>query len=618
MHLDTFPSGILPNQDGSNITHTVTKVRTKDENGNLVESTGASQTLTLAGDRHPDLGGGDVNVKRTESWNATGETSSNFQMEGFKEADLFGLSYGSDISTVGLFSATVEGRSMTAGYPSEAGGPFDHYNLKGGGELKDWLSLDSNDPLDVGVTVSRNANGDDTSKTVTLSTVDDRGEGKTATRTDNGGAVGWTYTDYENSGKDYQRQTVFEGTDISIYEEHKVTGPGQFRTTSETREGDEVVANSEATRKELSETELRKTAADGSLTQAQLDRMLTDGPPYYAENYQEHAEALLDDDGNLRKDEDGNPLQPAHDITSSTYGNEQGYAVSNHYRQDFKQDGSGTDSRLSTVTDPLSDQPVSGQLTNRERSASGSYTVKEQGDIKIGADGKFTYNGDEVGQFEFGGSDLSTLLREGGGLSTNDLLGVVKMATDVGQDSARLNSFAGGRFNLTGSTGKLANVSGAIDIFGVATGVGGVFQGVKDGDTRDVVEGLGNISGGLNSLAAATSAVAGTSRLGAAASRFSTLTAGTATLGKALGAAGGVISLGFGLYDVFTADSGWEKASGGLAAAAGAVAIGSAFFGPPGWIVGGLISGALGIASVIVGDGGKSETAAIDDRLKEA
>lgn len=617
---DTFHQPILPNNDDSSITHTVTRVRTRDENGNLVESTGASQTLHLVGDRPAELGGpGQVSVDRTDSWNPSGESSSTFATHGFREEDLFGLNDGGD--QLGGFTASVGGSGyVTAGYPDAGVGPFDAYNRKGGGELSDWLGTDHSDPLDVSVTVNRNAGGDTTSRNLSLSTVDQSGNGKVATRSDNGGAVGWTYTDYSNGGQDYRRQTVFEGTDISIYESHEVTGPGQFRTTSETREGDDIVSNSEISRQEVSEQQLRQSVDDGELTQAQMDRMLRDGPPYYAERLTEHASPLLDDDGELRKDDDGNVIQRGHDISSTTLSNGDGYSVSQHYRKDQGGDNGAiyTESRLNTVTDPTVDPPLTGQLHTQAMNAETCrLETIENGNIQVGANGQIRYGGEEVGQFDFGGSDLSTLLREGKSVTSNDLIGVLGKAAAVGDEAGVLHSFGGiGSVRFTPSSSVLGRLGGAADLFGVVAGAQGVFSGVQEGDGRAILEGAGNIAGGLNSLAAATSALAGSTRLGAAASRFSTLTATTTTLGKALGVAGGVVSLGFGLYDVFTADSGWDKAAGGLAAAAGAVAIGSAFFGPPGWVVGGLISGTLGIASIFVGGGDDNQTAPMDDRLR--
>ena len=64
-----------------------------------------------------------------------------------------------------------------------------------------------------------------------------------------------------------------------------------------------------------------------------------------------------------------------------------------------------------------------------------------------------------------------------------------------------------------------------------------------------------------------------------------------------------------------TADSGYDKAAGGLNAAAGAVALGSLPFGPPGWVVGGIAAGGLGLASIFVGGLDDNDTADLDPRL---
>ena len=114
-----------------------------------------------------------------------------------------------------------------------------------------------------------------------------------------------------------------------------------------------------------------------------------------------------------------------------------------------------------------------------------------------------------------------------------------------------------------------------------------------------------------------TSAIAGTGRLGATASRVSSLTAASTTAGRVLGAAGGAIGFGFGVYDILNAEDGWGRAAGALNASAGAIAFGSAFFGPPGWIAGGLLAGSLSIAAVFVGNGGQHDTAGIDERLRD-
>lgn len=614
---DTFPSDIAPDNEASNITHTVTRVSARDENNNLVESTGASQTLHIEGDRRPEFGQeGEVSASRTISWNSAGESSESFSARGFHEGDLLAINDGDSVSSVGIFSATVGGNYLSAGYPEGAGGPYSHYTRKGGGELEDWLGPDSTAPLDIDITLSRDADGNQVSRDHTFSTVDENGNGRTAVRSDNGDSVAWTYTNFENDGQDFQRQTVFEGTDVSIYEDRETLSDGQFRSTSETRDGDDILAMSQASRLEVQEADLRQLVTDGQLTTEQLDRIRQDGPPYYVEQFSEHAEALLDDDGNLRRDDEGNPFQAGHDVTSMTVSNTDGYSVSEQFRQDFGEGTSGTDSRLTTVTDPEADMPVTGELVQRERDSNGNYEVLEQGEIAIGADGRATYDGEEIGEFDFGGTDLSTLLREGESITAPDLIKVLGGAAKATRDSAALTNFAGGRFNLTGQTGALANLAKGASIFGVFVGADQLFSGLQDGDVRSSVQGLGKIAGGANSLAAATSALAGGGRVGSAAARFSTLSAASSTFGKVLGGASGALNLGFGLYDVFTADSGFDQAAGGLTAAAGAVAIGSTFFGPPGWVVGGLLSASLQITAILVAGGDENETASIDERLQ--
>ncbi len=612
-----FPIDGLENADGS-VTRTITKARARDEDGKLVESTGASQSVTLKGRRSDKHGGGELSVTGTESWNGKGESSSTFATDGFQ-----GIDHGRDLSKSpdSAFKVSIGGQKKQLKLPDGKVNPRGAY-LKG---APDWLSGASGqkegreyDPLDYSVTINRDAKGKTTSENVTVSETDEKGNGRTITGTEAGGQISWTYANYSNDGQNYKKQTVFEGTDLSVYERHEVTGPGQFKTSSETRDGDKKIATSDTSRQKVSEQALRQYVQDGQLTDAQLSRMLRDGPPYYMERHSEHAEPWKDKDGNLHegKDRKGKayPLQPGHDIESFTVKNERGYAVSETYHQQFDKDGNAKDSRLKTVTDPKDDPPISGRVTQRERTSSGGYRVTGSSEIQVDAKGKLTYDGKEVGKFDFADGDFRKML-EDDELGAKDILGFVAGVAQAGQDAPRLSRFAGGRFSLTGEAGNLAKVSRVSDIFGVYSGTQSLFSGIGKGDGRAVVEGLGDIAGGLNSLAAATSAWGGSTRVGTTASRFSTLSEGSTVLGKFLGGAGGAIGLGFGLYDTFTADTTRGKVSGGLSAAAGAVALGSAWFGPPGWVFGGLISGGLTIASVLVGQEDQRRTADIDERL---
>ena len=608
---DTFPAGIAPDNENSEVTHTVTRVVSRDDDGNLVEATGASQTLRLEGDRIPEFGtDGEVSVTRTDSWNSAGESAESFQTEGFQQQELYAMSRGTDDS-LERFSADVGGQTVSAGYPAEAGGPFDHYNMRDG--LQEWMGEDPAAPLDVGITVSRNAAGEVVSDSTTLDARDADGNGKSVTRTEGQGLTSWSYSDYANDGQDYRRQTVFEGSDVSTYEEYKTTGEGQFERMSETREGDTVIAGSNASRQEVTEEELQASVADGTLTQEQMDRMLQDGPPYVMEQSREFAAALREEDGSYRRDEDGNPVQPGYNITSSTVSNGDGYSVSDFGRSDFQEDGGTRESTLSTVTDPLGDPPVSGTATKGERTNTGAYQETERGEIAVDADGRMTLDGEEVGQFDLGESDLPTLLREGSSLTARELIAAVKNPSVAAGNRGELGRVGEARFTPSGGELHTPDLAKFADILGVVNGASEIFNGIGNGDFRQTVGGLGDIAGGLNSLAAAASALPG--RAGAAAGRLSSLTGLGSVAGKVLGGVGGLASLGFGIYDGITGETGYDRAGGWLGAASGAVGVGSLFFGPPGWVVGGLASGALGIASVVVGGSDDDRTAAMDPRM---
>ena len=153
------------------------------------------------------------------------------------------------------------------------------------------------------------------------------------------------------------------------------------------------------------------------------------------------------------------------------------------------------------------------------------------------------------------------------------------------------------------------------DLLGVASGAREIFRGIGSGDARQIVGGLGDMAGGFNSLAAATSAWGGSSRLGSAAGKLSSMTGYGTLLGKGLGAVGGLASLGFGLYDGVMGETAHDRAGGWIGAAGGAVGVTSLFFGPPGWVVGGLVSGALGLTSVIVSGADDNRTAPMDQRM---
>ena len=608
---DTFPFGIAPDNDGSSITHTVTRVVSRDDEGQLVESTGAAQTLTLAGDRMEELGGGDVSVTRTDSWNSAGESAESFQTQGFQQQELYAMSRGTDDSSE-RFSAVVGGRHVSAGYPAEAGAPFDHYNLKDG--LQEWMGGDPTSRLDVGVTVGRNRDGEVVSNALALDTRDPEGNGKTVTRREGQGLTEWSYADFANDGQDYRRQTVFEGSDVSTYEEQQTLGDGQFRRMSETRDGETVIAGSSAERREVTEDELRASVADGSLSPEHLERMLQDGPPYTVEKSSEFAAALRGEDGRYQRDDSGNPIQPGYGISSSTFSNDNGYSVSDFSRSDFQEDGGTREASLSTVADPSGDPPVTGTATRGERSNTGAYRETSSEQLEIGTDGRMTVDGEEVGQFDLGQSDIPTLLRENN-TTPRELLAAVRGASLAAGNPEQIGRLGEARFQLRGGEIQSRKLAGFADVLGVASGAREIFEGLGSGDLRQIAGGVGDVAGGVNSLAAALSPWGGSTKAGSALGNLAKATSYGTLLGKGLGAVGGLASLGFGVYDGLTGATAHDRAGGWIGAAGGAVGVGSLFFGPPGWVVGGLVSGALGITSVIVSGADDNRTAAMDQRM---
>lgn len=598
-----------PNDGDSSITHTVTRVVSRGDDGELSEATGASQTLTLAGDRIEGYGEGEVRVTRNDSWNSAGESAAAFETEGFTYLDLGSVSRGVDYS-LERFTARVGGRTVSAGYPQGAGIPFDQHNGQ-----RDWLGRDRDAPVDVGITVSRNAQGEVTSNQLTIDGRDDQGNGKTVTRSEGQGPARWSYENFTNDGQDFRRQTVFEGSDISTLEQSETLGEGQFRQSSQTTDGGEVIAGSEHTRREVSEEELRAGVHQGTLSAEQLERMLSDGPPYMMESGNEFAATLRGDDGELLRDDSGAPIQPGYRVSSSTFGNQDGYSVSDFTRRDFQDDGGTIESRLSTVTDPLADPPVSGVARNGSYSPSGVYTQTDTGQLAVDAFGRMTIDGEEIGQFDFGQPDLPTLLRQGSSLSARELLAAVKSPSVAAVNPGQLARIGQARFQLRGGEINSPALGKIADVLGVVHGASEIFGGIGQGDVRQILGGVGDMTGGFNSLAAATSVLAGQSRLGTAAGRLSSLTGYGTVLGKSLGAVGGVASFGIGVYDGITGETAHDRAGGWIGAAGGAVGVGSLFFGPPGWVVGGLVSGALGITSVLVSGADDNRTAPMDPRM---
>ncbi len=161
--LDTFPFGVVPDPAGTSVTHSVSTVSSRDPvTGQMVTTTGGAQTLTLAGERHPDFpiegSDGQVSVTRVDSWNSDGGSATSYSSRGFTEYELLDQAQGqADRSSDVLegFRVRVGDSNIAAGPPDTGKSIYDHLNMKGGGDAQDWLGAGGDDLLDVDVTVVR-------------------------------------------------------------------------------------------------------------------------------------------------------------------------------------------------------------------------------------------------------------------------------------------------------------------------------------------------------------------------------------------------------------------------------------------------------------------------------
>lgn len=591
-----LPDGVEPNGNDTKSTLTVTSVEARNpETGELESSTAASNKVTVAGQRE---NGDKVSSTRTDTWNADGSATS-YELNGYTRAEQRQNFYFGDKATVGGEELDILPPSVDGKHPD------DHLREKGaspgrGGDAIEYLDVDGErgEVVDVNVTVQRDNEGEIKSEAVTWDRKDENGDGKTVSRISDDNGVSWNYENVQNNGNDIARQTVVEGSDLSVVEEYHKTGDGTFTHHQEVKNGDEVSSYRDVSRERVDEAGLDALVTEGTLTAEQRDKLKTDGPPYFVDKVVDHANARVED-GELLKDDDGNIVQGGHHMTSTSVSNDQGYKVSDQFYYDA---AARTEESFKGVTDPNGDPPFHGEREKKFYNSSEEVTSTEKeeltvtsgGEIKVGddkvadltlADGMTVSELFSAGGIEQLGSDLVGLANEGGTRFLDDLSG------------SKITTAAGGLEKL----GKFA------DVLGLATGSVGLVTGIRDADARSTIEGIEGIAGGTESLAGALSGLSG--RTGQIAGKLSTSAAGIG-----LAALGGGINIGLGLYDVFTADSGYDQVAGGLTAASGVALAATPFLGPAAPI-GAAAAIILGGAGFLVSLGDENNTQPIDDRL---
>ncbi len=435
------------------ITHSVTTVSARGENGDMVVS-------NVIGGQTLKFSNRDTQLSRTDSWDQNGESEISVNGSEIPSSDILVRVEGHEVRPFSLStSVTVSNISKT----------HDTWGL-------DWLSGERerryingsiphvNMSYDQTFVTTLDVNGKATDVN-SLENIDEHGNGRTLSTTSVDGMTARTYTDHSNGGKDYQSQTVFDGTNLSIYEEH-LAGPGEneFTTRSDTKVGKDEIASSEAIRRVFNdEADFLQHVGQDKLTSEQLDLIRKGGFPYTVETL---SKSSLE-----QKDKDGNIVQPAENFESFRITSAGGYEVSEHTLNG---------ETLSHTTDPNGEPPIQGMLTTPEG---------ERIPLAINEGGELIFGGETVGQFEFGDDTLASVLKAG--QTAGDLLGVAGSAAQGIAEHIRTSS--GGHY-LPGSSGPgLGRFATKVDILNMAWGVGEV---IFADDLGDKLTGAARTAGG--------------------------------------------------------------------------------------------------------------------------
>ena len=593
----TFPGRdqFTASPEDSSVTRTVRVGTVMGPDGQPIEVNEASQTVTVAGVRNSD--GGEVSNTVTHTWNGQGESTSTYASQGYTRDEQV-----RNRGRVSVGGATVD---LTA----EASGksPDQHLRDKGGREVENFLGVDYDEPVNSSVVITRDSSGEPLTETAVLSTVDDNGNGKTVTRHDpEDGPVSWTYADYDDDGRDYERQTVFEGSELSIYETHDGHQDGTFRSTTETRNGGDVIGESVTERRQLSASDIRTYAHHGEITASEADTLIAEGGPFFVDVATNRSDQVED--------------EPAIDFESTSFSAGSGYTLGYTSNTETQKSGEATRTSFRTVSDPDAEIPFQGDLRRETRgSESESFTLAESGPLTIDRQGTVRFRGEEISDGPAVPTDRDNLGFEdivsytsgaAAGLAENFQVDRVTPPTGLQKDplTERINNPA---------LERLGNFADIVSAYGAAHQVWDAVSAreISWDTARQYSEGVGGLATGGSAAADIVEALAlrsarnSTGAAAAAGGRAAGIASNASKVSKVLGPVGAVVGGVLGAVDLFTADSGYDRA----AAALGIAAAGAAFIPVVGWAA----SLVLGVASYVVGNGDQNNTAGVDERLRD-
>lgn len=564
--------------EGSQIARTHTISSQRDQNDKLTTKREDSQSIRVVGNES-----GETILRDT--WFPDGRSQTTFSGSGLNSDELNNLQQNTKNAETGLPAAhvTVGGKEINLVPPGGFAG------LEGAGQRGEdtsWLqdAPNSRTTFDLNVTLERDAEGKSEAKNTSYSQLDQKGDGRTLARIAKGGETVFVRTQASNGGKDFARQTSVEGTEISVLERRTNTGPGTYRNTLVTQNGDEVLNSAIQERKEIRNLE---QYIPEDISQEEYDRLKRSGEPVYLTQSSAHAAPLVDDEGEIVTDEDGKVIEPGHRSAYKAFST-QGYARSDFSATSFDPQGKGRHIRTeaSSVADSESEPSFSSTFRESRRNPKSRRFERVEsgtGEISVAQDGSISIDGEKQDQIDLNGKELGELLMQSPTFAEKFLTEaqtvagqskVTAAATGAADDAARI---ARKRSNLfldhieskgLNRLGRLTSISSVVGAAG--TGIG-LYQSVKSGDPLSIAEGgLGVVSEipGLSSVAGQVASKAGFSNTGAALSHF-----GTAS--RFAGLAGPVVNSAFAgvsAYRAFKADSGVERASHSLYATSSALA----------------------------------------------
>lgn len=305
------------------------------------------------------------------------------------------------------------------------------------------------------------------------------------------GKTMWEYTNVSHDGTHIDSQTSIQGTDTRMITRQRPLEGGGFTRTSEIRDGD---------------------APPSFVSREKMERV----PAEAVKGSPDYREAFMDASGS----------GPFYRYTREAVDSEKGT------RQQVERFSSPGGPALVHVTSTDSNDVEIGDTacTFKRNEAEVLYTPKGEKTWSMRADDKeFTL--DRAGVLSLNGEKVQTIP----GIVDEDV-GVVQTAASAAFKFRKALQTAGDL-----DTGAFAqSAKGATATFGLVQDTFGLVASIRDGDPQGVVTHGGGVTSGLGSLSELGSKVAGTSRAATVLS----------TGGKALGAAGGAISLGVGVYEI--------------------------------------------------------------------